>query len=107
MQLGSVPPGGQLLPGAVVDRWLVMTAVPDAGGSTVDDPLTVTVAPTGMSPVQTRSVSVTDKVPDETVSSPLGTEFASMLASGALIEMPKYGVWPVLVKVEVKRITPP
>ena len=70
LQRGSVLPVGQLLPGAVemtvaISRWALVS-----GLLTVNDPVRVTVPPTGMSPVQTAPVALTDKVPEVAVSSP-------------------------------------
>ena len=70
--LGSVPPAGQSLPGAVVVIVLARTLFPVSGLLTVTVPVTVIVPPTGMLPVQEMPVAVSDSVPEVAVWSPLG-----------------------------------
>ena len=76
-QRGSVPPDGQLLPAAVVDKVLAITLFPVSGLFTVTVPVTVTVPPTGMLPVQEIPVEVSASVPDVAVWSPLGVASSS------------------------------
>src|ERR1041385_9002870 len=73
VQRGSVLPWGQLLPGVAVLSVVVTTALPESGVSAVRVPVMVTVAPTGMSPVQSTPVSPIVRMPEEAVWSPLGT----------------------------------
>ena len=63
-------PGGQLLPGAAVDKTRPRILFPVSGLSTVTVPVMVTVWPTGMSPVHDAPVAVTTIVPEEAVWSP-------------------------------------
>src|ERR1700735_3977428 len=74
---GSVPPAGQLLPAAAVDSVLFITLLPVSGLFTVTVPVTVTVPPTGMLPVQEIAVPVTVRAPDVAVWSPLGVASSS------------------------------
>jgi hypothetical protein len=106
VQAGSVPPGGQLEPAAVVLSVLVITLLPVSGLFTVTVPVTVTVPPTGISPVHEIPVEVSTSVPDVAVWSPLGD--ASSNTSLALVAtvIPKNGVCPVLANVAVYRTTP-
>ena len=67
-----MPPAGQLLPGAAVVIVLARTLFPLSGLLTVTVPVTVTVPPTGMLPVQEMPVAVSDSVPEVAVWSPLG-----------------------------------
>ena len=71
VQAGSVPPVGQLLPGAADTAVAVRTLVPVSGLLTVTEEVTVTVAPGAMSPVHTAPVAPTDSVPELAVASPL------------------------------------
>ena len=66
-QRGSVLPDGQLLPAAVVDKVLAMILLPVSGLFTVTVPVTVTVPPTGMLPVQEIPVEVSVSVPEVAV----------------------------------------
>jgi hypothetical protein len=71
VQRGSVPPEGQLLPGAVVAPVRVMTCPPGGQGlATMIPPVSVTVAPTGTSPVHTAPLVPIDRVPELAVSFP-------------------------------------
>ena len=72
VQRGSVLPGGQLLPAAVVMSVAVSTVFRGTVLSTVTLPLMVTVPPTGMLPVHETLVVVTVSVPEVAVWSPLG-----------------------------------
>ncbi len=69
---GSVPPAGQLLPAAAVEKMLVITLFPGSGLSTVTVPVIVTRPPTGMSPVHDNPVLVSVSVPEVAVWSPFG-----------------------------------
>ena len=71
-QRGSVPPDGQLLPAAAVVSVLVINLFPASGLFTVTVPVTVTVPPTGMFPVQEIPVAVSVSVPEVAVWSPFG-----------------------------------
>ena len=66
-QRGSVLPDGQLLPAAAVDKVLAMVLLPVSGLFTVTVPVTVTVPPTGMLPVQEIPVEVSVSVPEVAV----------------------------------------
>src|SRR5258708_758194 len=70
VQAGSVPPAGQLLPGAVVARVMLRPGLGVIRLLVVRVPVTVTVAPTPMSPVQLAPVVVTVRVPEVAVWSP-------------------------------------
>ena len=87
-QAGSVPPDGQLLPGAVVARTLDRSLLPVSGFFTVTVPVMVTVPPIGMLPVQVRPELVTDRVPEVAVSSPLGVASSWVSAMSPLIVIP-------------------
>ncbi len=104
---GSPLPAGQLLPGADVLSTLVITWLPVSGLSTVTVPVTVTVPPTGMLPVQLIPVGVTVSVPDVAVWSPFGVALSSTLTASLTTVIPVYGVCPVLVIVAVNRTTLP
>src|ERR1700692_1473521 len=69
---GSVPPDGQLLPAAAVEKLLTSTLFPVSGLFTVTLPVIVTVPPTGMLPVQEIPVVVSVIVPDVAIWSPFG-----------------------------------
>ena len=66
-QAGSVPPDGQLLPSAVVEKVLAISLLPVSGLLTVTVPVMVTVPPTGMLPVQETPVLFTVSVPEVAV----------------------------------------
>ena len=74
---GSVPPEGQLLPWAAVVSVLVISLLPVSGLFTVTVPVTVTVPPTGMFPVQEIPVPVRVSVPEVAVWSPFGVASSS------------------------------
>src|ERR1700743_2003619 len=76
---GSVPPDGQLLPGAAVVSVLVISLLPASGLFTVTVPVTVTVPPTGLLTVQEIPVPVSVSVPEVAVWSPLGVASSSTL----------------------------
>ena len=78
---GSVEPLGQLLPGAVVAPVRVMTCPPAGQGlATRIDPVIVTVAPTGTSPVHTAPVVPIDRLPELAVSLPRSLIWSAVLA---------------------------
>ncbi len=77
MHRGSDPPAGQLLPAAAEKRVLVITLFPVSGLSTVTVPVTVTLPPAGMLPVQLMPVDVSVSVPEVAVWSPLGVASSS------------------------------
>ena len=87
-QRGSVPPDGQLLPAAAVDKVEAITLLPVSGLFTVTVPVTVTLPPTGMLPVQAIPVAVSDSVPDVAVWSPSGTASSSTSEMFELIVIP-------------------
>ena len=74
-----------MLPAAAVVSVLVITLLPVSGLFTVTVPVTVTVPPTGMLPVQEIPVPVTVSVPDVAVWSPFGV--ASSSTSLVLMEI--------------------
>ena len=76
---------GQLLPGAVVVMVLASRLLPVSGLLTVTVPVTVTVPPGGMSPVQVTPLPTMVRVPEVAVWSPSGT--ASSNTSAALVAM--------------------
>ena len=65
------------------------------------EPVIVTVAPTGTSPVHTAPVVPTDRVPELAVSLPASLIWAAVLAVAKSTLIPWYGVCPVLVIVVV------
>src|SRR6201996_8056149 len=83
---------GQLLPGAAVVIVLASTWLPASGLFTVTVPVTVTVPPTGMSPVHTTAAPVITSVPDDAVWSPFGTASSNTSAALVLTVMSSYGV---------------
>src|SRR5260370_27221995 len=85
VQRGSVPPGGQLLPGASDAQVLVMMPLPGSGFFTVMVPVTVTTPPTGMSPLQYAPVAVMTNAPEVTVWSPLGLALATRSAPPTML----------------------
>ena len=85
---GSVPPDGQLLPAAAVVSVLFITLLPVSGLFTVTVPVTVTVPPTGMLPVQEIPVPVSVSVPEVAVWSPLGVASSSTLVMLLAIVIP-------------------
>ncbi len=89
VQRGSVPPAGQVPPGAAETRVPVTTRSPGSGLRTVRVPVTVTTPPTGMSPVQVISDAPRLSVPDEAVWSPFG------IASSTVPWVPLRTVTPV------------
>ena len=72
-----MPPAGQLLPAAAVDKVEAITLFPVSGLFTVTVPVTVTLPPTGILPVQEIPVAVSDSVPDVAVWSPSGVASSS------------------------------
>src|SRR5260370_3541105 len=82
---GSVVPAGQFDPAAVVVIVDASSLLPGSGFLTVTVPVTVTVPPTGMSPVQVSPVPVIVTVPEVTVWSPIGV--ASSNTALALVEI--------------------
>jgi hypothetical protein len=99
---GSALPAGQLLPAAVVEPVIAMTCPPAGQGlATMIDPVSVTVAPTGTSPVHTAPVAPIDSVPELAVSLPTSVIWAAVLAVAKSTLIPEYGVCPVLVIVVV------
>ena len=81
VQRVSSDPAGQLLPGAVVAPVVAMTWPPAGYGlATMIDPVRVTVAPTGTSPVQTAPVAPIASVPELAVSLPASLICAAVLA---------------------------
>ena len=103
----SVPPAGQLLPSAAVFSVAVSNWLPGSGFLTVTVPVTVTVPPTGISPVHDAPALPTVIVPDVAVWSPLGTASSNTSEAFVPTVMPKYGTCPALVNVAVYRTTPP
>ena len=87
VQRGSVPPGGQLLPGAVDTAVAVSTSLV-TGLSTVTGEVMVTVPPMGMSPVQTVPVAPMDRVPELAVVSPSLVTFAARATVPVLTLIP-------------------
>ena len=87
-QGGSVLPDGQLLPAAAVDSVLAIILLPVSGLFTVTVPVTVTVPPTGMLPVQEIPVEVSASVPDVAVWSPFGVASSSTLVMLVAIVIP-------------------
>ena len=71
------------------------------------DPVIVTVAPTGTSPVQTAPVVPTDKVPELAASLPALLIWAAVFGVVKPTLIPAYGVCPVLVIVVVSLIVVP
>ncbi len=98
---------GQLLPAAAVVIVLASTWLPASGLFTVTVPVTVTLPPTGMSPVQVTPLPTMLSVPEVAVWSPLGTASSNTSAASVLIVMSSYGVLPVLVNTAVNRTTLP
>ena len=88
VQAGSAPPEGQLFPGAAELRVAVRTWLPVSGSSTVTVPVTVTVPPMGMSPVQVTPVAVTVRVPEVAVWSPLGTASSNTSVASVAMVIP-------------------
>ena len=74
---GRCSPDGQLLPAAAVDKVLAISLLPVSGLFTVTVPVTVTVPPTGMFPVQEIPVAVSVSVPEVAVWSPFGVASSS------------------------------
>jgi hypothetical protein len=70
-------------------------------------PVTVTVPPTGMSPVHVMADALSTSVPEDATWSPLGLASSTVPPVGPTIEMPSYEVAPVLVNVAVSRTTDP
>src|ERR1700685_2966753 len=102
VQRGSADPDGQLLPGAVVEPVRVMTCPPDGHGlATMIPPVSVTVAPTGTSPVHTAPVVPIDSAPELAVSLPTSLICAAVFGVVKLTLIPWYGVCPVLAIVVV------
>src|SRR3984957_15294947 len=102
VQRGSALPDGQLLPGAVVAPVRVMPCPPSGQGlATMIPPVSVTVAPTGTSPVHTAPVVPIDKVPELAVSFPTSLSWSAVFGVVKLTLIPLYGVCPVLVIVVV------
>src|SRR3982750_201093 len=105
---GSLPPDGQLLPGAADTRVPVMTLLPGSGFSTVSVPVTVITPPTGMDPVQVMAVDVSTRLPagppqlELATWSPVGIASSTVSALGLDTVIPVYGTCPVLVKVAVR-----
>ena len=79
---------GQLLPGAAVVIVLASRWLPASGRFTVTVPVTVTVPPTGMSPVQVTALPTMLSVPEVAVWSPLGTASSNTSAALVLIVIP-------------------
>ena len=80
---GSVLPAGQLLPGAaggVGDRDDLPAG--RSGLATMIDPVSVTVAPTGTSPVHTAPVVPIDRVPELAVSLPDVADLGGRVGGG-------------------------
>src|SRR3984957_16198431 len=99
---GSALPAGQLLPGAVVTPVSAMTCPPAGQGlATMIAPVSVTVPPTGTSPVHTAPVAPIDRVPELAVSFPASLIWSAVFAVVKLTLIPLYGVFPVLVIVVV------
>ena len=71
------------------------------------DPVIVTVAPTGTSPVQTAPVVPTDKVPELAAWLPALLIWAAVLEVVKPTLIPRYGVCPVLMIVVVSLIVVP
>src|ERR1700722_3695178 len=71
------------------------------------DPVIVTVAPTGTSPVHTAPVVPTDSVPELAVSLPTSLIWSAVLAVEKATLIPSYRVCPVLVIVVVSLIVAP
>ena len=86
-----------MLPGAVVAPVSVMTCPPAQGLATRIDPVIVTVAPTGTSPVHTAPVVPIDSVPELAVSLPASLIWSAVFGVVKLTLIPLYGVCPVLV----------
>src|SRR3984957_14167910 len=102
VQRGSALPDGQLLPGAVVAPVRVITCPPAGHGlATMIPPVSVTVAPTGTSPVHTAPVVPIDRLPELAVSLPASVIWSAVFGVVKLTLIPLYGVCPVLVIVVV------
>ena len=67
---GSLPPAGQLFPGAADTAVAVSTWSPVSGSLTVTVEVIVTVCPTAISPVHTAPVAPIDRVPEDWRSHP-------------------------------------
>ena len=69
--------------------------------------MSVTVPPTGTSPVHTAPVTPTNKVPELAVSLPTSLTWSAVFTVVNKTLIPKYGVCPALVIVVVSSIRPP
>src|SRR5580698_700444 len=88
---GSALPLGQLLPGAVVAPVSVMTCPPDGQWlATMIPPVSVTVAPTGTSPVHTAPVVPIDRDPELAVSLPTSLIWSAVFGVVKLTLIPLY-----------------
>ena len=84
---GSEVPVWQLLPGAVELSVALIRLLPVSGFDTVAVRVTVTVPPTGMSPVQVSDAPVRTRVPEVATWSPVGVESSAMSARGVVTVM--------------------